>query len=80
MDEHNGNFRIITSQRNPELSTGLYILDENLERLSSLTDLAPGETFRSSRFMGDKLYLVTFEQIDPFFAIDLSDDLNPEVL
>ena len=80
MDEHEGNFRIITSQWQPERSTGLYILDENLEKISDLTNLAPGESFQSSRFIGDKLFLVTFEQIDPLFAIDLSDTKNPEVL
>jgi uncharacterized secreted protein with C-terminal beta-propeller domain len=58
----------------------LYVLDENLDSVSNLTDLAPGETFQSSRFIGDKLFLVTFEQIDPLFAIDLSDIQNPEVL
>jgi uncharacterized secreted protein with C-terminal beta-propeller domain len=80
MDEYRGNFRIITSAWSPERSTGLYVLDENLDRLSSLTELAPGETFQSSRFIGDKLFLVTFEQIDPLFAIDLSDEMNPKVL
>ncbi len=80
MDEHEGNFRIITSSWQPERSTGLYILDENLKKVSDLTHLAPGETFQSSRFLGDKLFLVTFEQIDPLFAIDLSDQNNPEVL
>jgi len=80
MDEYNGNFRIITSQWSPEQSTGLYVLDNNLNSVSSLTNLAPGESFRSSRFIGDKLFLVTFEQIDPLFAIDLSDIENPTVL
>ncbi len=80
MDEHKGNFRIITSQWQPERSTGLYILDENLEKVSDLTNLAPWETFQSSRFLGDKLFLVTFEQIDPLFAIDLTDQENPAVL
>lgn len=80
MDEHDGNFRIITSQWSPERSTDLYILDEDLTSVSSLTNLAPGESFQSSRFMGDKLYLVTFEQVDPLFAIDLSDITKPEVL
>ena len=80
MDEFEWNFRIITSQWHPERSTGLYILDENLNKISDLTNLAPGETFQSSRFIGDKLFLVTFEQIDPLFAIDLSDTQNPEVL
>ncbi len=80
MDEYNGNFRIITSQWSPERSTGLYVLDNNLKTISSLTNLAPGETFQSSRFIGDKLFLVTFEQIDPLFAIDLSDVTKPVVL
>ena len=30
--------------------------------------------------MGDRLYMVTFRQIDPFFVIDLSDAADPEVL
>lgn len=79
MDEYQDNFRIITSSWSPERSTGLYILDENLESVSSLTNIAPGETFQSSRFIGDKLFLVTFEQIDPLFAIDLSWN-EPEIL
>jgi len=80
LDEYNWNFRIITSQWSPELSTGLYILDNNLQSVSSLTNLAPGESFRSSRFIGNKLFLVTFEQIDPLFAIDLTNPSQPEVL
>lgn len=80
MDEKDTNFRIITSEWRPERSTWLYILDDNLEMISSLTWLAKGESFKSSRFMWDKLYLVTFKQVDPLFAIDLSDVENPEVL
>ena len=81
MDQHDGNFRIITSSGWGENAhTDLYILDENLNSVSSLEGLGKWERFQSSRFMGDKLFLVTFEQIDPFFAIDLSDQENPEVL
>lgn len=80
MDEHKWDFRIITSQWRPERSTWLYVLDKDLEKVSSLTNLAPGEDFKSSRFMWDKLYLVTFEQIDPLFAIDLADRKAPKVL
>jgi len=29
--------------------------------------------------MGDRLYMVTFQQIDPFFVIDLSSD-TPKIL
>lgn len=80
MDEFEWNFRIITSQWAPEASTGLYVLNDALQNVSSLTQLAPWETFQSSRFIGDKLFLVTFEQIDPLFAIDISDIKNPIVL
>ena len=34
----------------------------------------------SSRFIGNKAYLVTYKTIDPLFVIDLSNPSNPEVL
>ena len=46
----------------------------------TLSDIAPGENFQSSRFIGDRLYLVTFEQIDPLFVIDLKEKQNPKIL
>lgn len=80
MDEHEGNFRIITQKNYPERETGVYILDKDLELLWSLDGLGKTENFKSSRFMGDKLFLVTFEQIDPFYVVDLADDANPKVI
>jgi len=44
------------------------------------TDLAEGERIYSTRFVGDRLYMVTFRQIDPFFVIDLSNPEKPESL
>ncbi len=80
MDQKDWDFRIITTEWSPEKSTSLYILDEDLKLKSSLTWLGKWENFQSSRFMWDKLFLVTFRQIDPLFAIDLSDSKNPKVL
>lgn len=80
MDEYNSNFRIITSSWYPERSTNLFVLDADLKQVSSLTWLAKGETFQSSRFIKDKLFLVTFEQIDPLFVIDIKDIKNPKIL
>ena len=84
MDEKDWLFRIITSINSwwkvDEMHTDLYILDKNLKLHSSLTKLAPWETFRSSRYMWDKLFLVTFQQVDPLFVIDLSDSKNPKIL
>ena len=42
--------------------------------------IAPGEQLRSARFVGDRAYLVTFLQIDPFFVFDLSDPARPTAL
>ncbi|MDR3052567.1 MAG: beta-propeller domain-containing protein [Coriobacteriales bacterium] len=61
-------------------TNGVLIFDPNLELAGSLTGLAEGETIQSVRFMGDIGYVVTYEQIDPLFAIDLADPYNPSVL
>ncbi|MDG2125859.1 MAG: beta-propeller domain-containing protein, partial [Verrucomicrobiales bacterium] len=42
------------------------------ERLDAV-GLAPGETLRATRFDGDRLYVVTFRQVDPLFLVDLSE-------
>ena len=51
-----------------------------LNETGVLGNIAPGEQIYSARFMGDRCYLVTFRQIDPFFVIDLHDAENPEIL
>lgn len=86
MDEYQGNFRILThtsrwnSTGEDQSHTDLFILDENLEELSRLEGLGNGEDFKSSRYIGEKLFLVTFEQVDPLYAIDVADPKNPEIL
>jgi uncharacterized secreted protein with C-terminal beta-propeller domain len=45
-----------------------------------LRHIAPGEEFKSSRFIQDKAYLVTFKATDPLFVIDLKDIKNPKIL
>jgi uncharacterized secreted protein with C-terminal beta-propeller domain len=63
-----------------ETQNNIYILDMELNIVGKLEGLAPGERIYATRFIGDKCYLVTFRQIDPFFVIDLSNPNNPEVL
>lgn len=58
----------------------LYILDQNMKITGSITKMAPTERIYSVRFDGDIGYVVTFRQIDPLFAIDLSDTSSPKVL
>jgi len=45
-----------------------------------LEKLEENESIYSARFLGDRLYLVTFRRIDPLFVIDLSEPTNPKVL
>lgn len=82
MDEDGttGIFRIVTSQSYPSQSTELFMLDPKLQVLGKLPDIGKDENFQSSRFIGNRLYLVTFKQIDPLFTIDLSDARNPKIL
>lgn len=73
-------FRILTRQRSPQSATYLTILDDDLDLRGSIMNIEPWEEFKASRYIWDKLYLVTFEQIDPLFVIDLEDSRNPEIL
>lgn len=83
MDEFNNNFRIATTKQEytPDFKTSnnLFVLDSNMKTLGSITDIAPGETIYSTRFIGNRGYMVTFQQIDPLFIADLSDAKNPKL-
>jgi uncharacterized secreted protein with C-terminal beta-propeller domain len=51
-----------------------------MKTVGSLKYIAPDEKVYSTRFLGDRLYMVTFKRIDPLFVIDLSDPANPGIL
>ena len=79
MDEYNGYFRIATT----DWGAGTYvtILDvSDMHTVGRTEPLAPGEYMRSMRFMGDMGYVVTFQNTDPLFTVDLSDPHDPKVL
>ncbi|MFD0588912.1 beta-propeller domain-containing protein [Paenibacillus sp. GCM10027627] len=86
MDEHEGYFRVALTKGNmwatgEEGSTNnVYVLNEKLETIGKLEGLAPGERIYSVRFMGARAYMVTFRNVDPLFAIDLSNPAAPKVL
>lgn len=85
MDEHNGYFRIATTEgfawdETAPSKNHLFILNDSMQIVGQVKDLAPGERIYSARFMGDKVYLVTFEQVDPLFVIDVAEPTNPKVL
>ncbi len=75
-----GNFRILTTNRSPEVTTHFFVLNETLDLEGMLMNIEPGEQFKSSRYIGDKLYLVTFEQIDPLFVVDIATPKTPKII
>ena len=89
MDEAGNYFRIATTvsqqwgyngnQLLPS-SSGVYVLDSALATVGVTDGIAPGEQMYSVRFMGDKAYMVTFQRLDPFFVIDLSNPQSPQVV
>jgi len=89
MDEHNDYFRIATTvdlwtQTGDTGSfqnwNNLYTLDSEMKIVGRLEHLAEGERIYSARFIGERGYLVTFQQTDPLFVIDLSAPEAPRVL
>ena len=96
VDEYNGVFRLVTTCTNSieriytdgvdtydyegETYNCLYTLDAKLDVLGKLEKLAEDEWIESVRFDGGIGYFVTFRQIDPLFAVDLSNPKAPKVL
>ena len=81
MDEDTyGNFRILTQKWDYAPGTNFYALDSSLKLKGKLEKIATGEQFKASRYIGDKLYLVTFQQIDPLFVIDIANLAKPKII
>ena len=89
MDEHDGYFRLVTTEGWGDNVVNRLFVFERIE-VDGKRELAqvgrideglgkPRETVRSVRFMGDQAYVVTFEMIDPYYIIDLSDPTNPTI-
>jgi inhibitor of cysteine peptidase len=81
MDEYNNYFRVTTTWQKETTLNYIYVLDMNLTKVGELLlpKFEERETIQSTRFMGDKCYVVTFEQKDPFFVIDMSNPTDPKV-
>ena len=78
MDEYRGDFRIaVTYDISDATDNAVYIFDSDLQPKGKLTGIAPDERVYSARFMGEKIYLVTFRETDPLFVIDASDPTAP---
>ena len=68
--------QLVTLVRSMDVETQEQILVE----AGRVDGIAPGERIWSARFDGDRAYIVTFEQIDPLWVIDVSDETQPTIL
>ena len=81
IDEYNGYLRVLATTLTDSTETNaLYVYDGQMKLVGKIADIAPDETIRSARFMGDTGYFVTFRQTDPLFSVDLSDPENPQII
>ena len=85
LDEYEDHLRVATTVEGwtgsrAYLFNNVYVLDDDMQTVGRIEYIAPDERIYSSRFIGDRLYLVTFKRIDPFFVIDLSDPARPGIL
>ena len=94
LSEHQGKLRAVSSSYNWWSSTRnrLTILEPSsiapgvLRTVSTLPNAQrpeslgkPNELLYGTRFVGDRLYAVTFKKVDPLYVIDLADAANPRI-
>jgi uncharacterized secreted protein with C-terminal beta-propeller domain len=84
-DEYRDSLRVATTigdswDEDAVSRSNVYVLNQNLETIGSIKNIAPGERIYSVRFSGDKGYVVTYKEVDPLFVIDLSNPQNPQIL
>ena len=77
LDEFNENLRVAIYNNE---GSKVVILDKNLNKLGETSYLSKGEKMYSSRFIGNKAYLVTYKTVDPLYVLDLSNPTSPKVL
>ena len=70
----------ISDKDSESTNNNLYIIDLDMQIVGTIEDVAKGESVQSARFLGDIGYFVTFKNVDPLFAVDLSDPASPKIL
>ena len=81
MDEYAGDFRIATTASDEKSNdiNKLYVFDSSLKKLGEIEGFAKGESIQAVRFSGNTAYVITYENTDPLFVIDLSNPQEPKI-
>lgn len=95
LSEHQGRLRVVTSSTTmwgASNQNRLTILEPSAQAPGLLKTLSylpnarrpqtlgkPGELLYGTRFLGDRLYAVTFRMVDPLYVVDLADAADPRI-
>ncbi len=89
LSQYKGDLRVATTEQPPwqpgvpsETSSTVTVLRQNgnrLEKTGAVGGLGKGERIYAVRFMGERGFVVTFRQLDPLYALDLSDPAAPKL-
>jgi uncharacterized secreted protein with C-terminal beta-propeller domain len=82
MSEYQGELRVATTtnRRASGEASSVYVLDAaTLKTIGHVDDLGPDEQIYAVRFIGPMAYVVTFQQFDPLYVVDLRDPVHPKV-
>jgi hypothetical protein len=89
LSEYRGDLRVASTEEPPWLdgdvtrsASRLTVLRQDgaaLAPIGSVGGLGRGQRIYAVRYLGDKAFVVTYRQIDPLYALDLSDPRNPAV-
>ncbi|MGN0532985.1 MAG: beta-propeller domain-containing protein [Eubacterium sp.] len=82
MDEYGGYFRVAVTTQTADGKdiNKLFVFDGNMKKVGEVKGFAKNESIKAVKFLGDTAYVITYEQTDPLFVIDLSNPQNPEIL
>jgi uncharacterized secreted protein with C-terminal beta-propeller domain len=81
LSEYQGQLRAATTDNwGKKAESSLYVLDAaTLKTIGHVDGLGKGQQIYAVRFVGTQAYVVTYQQVDPLYVVDLSDPTKPVV-
>jgi Secreted protein containing C-terminal beta-propeller domain distantly related to WD-40 repeats len=85
MDEKDGYLRVVSTvgdnwrTNESTLRSMVNVFDEEMKIVGTLDNIAANESVQTTRYVGNTLYLMTYNDADPFVLINLADPKNPAV-
>lgn len=81
LDEKDGFLRVATTSTGKDGKdvNNLFVLDKNLKKVGAVTGFAKDESIKAVKFIGDTAYVITYEETDPLFVIDLTNPKSPQI-